>query len=70
MDEKLRELLFEIKDSLKRIEVLLYESKQNKPAIYYHYYTTIDSSPRCNCGIKTPGSCSGGWFCPLHGQQF
>ena len=73
MDEKLRELLFEIRDSLKKIEGLLYEPKRNNPTnpiIYYHYHTTLDSSPQCNCGTRTSGNYTGGWFCPLHGQQF
>ena len=76
MDEKLRELLFEIRDSLNKIEGLLYEPKRNNltnPITHYHYYTGVDYTPvvpQCNCGTRTSGSYTGGWFCPVHGQVF
>ena len=60
MDEKLREVLFDIRDSLKNIEGFL----------YYHYHKTTDTTPLCTCRQYTPGSLTGGWFCPLHGQIF
>ena len=25
---------------------------------------------RCNCADYTAGELTGGWYCPLHGQQF
>ncbi len=76
MDEKtLKELLIVIICSLNKIEGLLMEPPQHRsnPITHYHYYTGVYSTPvvpLCTCRQYTPGSLTGGYFCPVHGQIF
>ncbi|MCK5616393.1 hypothetical protein KAR91_81780 [Candidatus Pacearchaeota archaeon] len=69
-----------IKEALRKIIELLeirnsIETARNqmrRGTIYFDHSEVFPDNPTkyCNCDAHMPGESTGGWHCPVHGQQF